>query len=166
MTFSLVNIQGINVQPDGHFQKTNPFRLKQEPLFCYNIWLTAHDPLHTVCTRVYVLLRSLPHVCPCECGYVHGFVWEHVAPWRMSIPVSWILDISFPGSVHFPACSSSKERWWDSAGLYQIQALETSKQDTSMQGTRKNRAMNHLFLSHFCALWSRMSLQRAITQRQ
>lgn len=35
-----------NVHPDGHFHKTNPFRLKQDPLFGDNNWLTAHDPLH------------------------------------------------------------------------------------------------------------------------
>lgn len=126
-------------------------------------WLYTISYIHT---RPYVLLRSLFHVCPCECEYAHAFVWEHVAPWRTSNPMSWILDISFPGLVQFPACSSSKERQQGSAGLYQLQALETSKQDTSKQGTRKNSGMNHLLLSHFCALWSRMSLQRAITQRQ
>lgn len=67
--------------------------------------------------------------------------------------VSWIPDISFQTQFPSQHAAAIKRGRLDTAGLYQLQAAEPSKQDTSKKGTNKNRSMNLLcFFSLLCSV--------------
>ncbi len=89
-----------NAHASGHIHKTNPFRVKREPLFfCDNDWMTVHDPLHMhqgVCPAV-CLMCVLVSVSMCM------LLFESMLPHRER-PTQWAGFWTF----HFQAWFNSQ----------------------------------------------------------